>query len=100
MTFFDKLFLLIILNKLLVNKIAKKNFINFYTGYQPVVKFILSYMENFFVLLCSILSLLGFAQLDYPNYDDLLSKLKQLKENKYVTISTIVKAFPSKYYCR
>ncbi|MCI0920930.1 M14 family zinc carboxypeptidase [Sphingobacterium rhinopitheci] len=50
-------------------------------------------MKKIFVLLCSISPLLGFAQLDYPSYKDLLSSIHQLKGNKYVSIGTIGKSF-------
>lgn len=50
-------------------------------------------MKKFFVVLCSISPLLGFAQLNYPNYDDLLSQINQVKGKKNVIISYIGKSF-------
>lgn len=50
-------------------------------------------MKNFFVILGSILPVFGFSQLNYPNYNDLISKINQVKSAQFTSVGHIGNSF-------
>lgn len=49
-------------------------------------------MKKIFVALCVLTPMFSFAQLNYPKYVDLQSKINQIKGNKYVSLGSIGKS--------